>query len=148
VKGRWDVAEPVAGTVGVPGAKANRVVLGKHPEQIQEALDYGGVFFDPGDVVLRRLDAMGISPWKLEEAFLRQQEEAGRHFELTLRGFTSDEVERLVEALPHLAKGDDAASLQILREEELPSYALEAKWLYQKGYHARVETGRVIWGKA
>jgi len=123
--------------------------LGKYPERIQTALDFGGVFFDPGEEVLRRLESIGISAWRLEEAFLRQQEQAGRRFDLTLRGFAADEIDRLVAALPHLAAGDDSAALQVLNLTEMPLYALEAQWLLQRGYTARVDqaSGWIHWEK-
>lgn len=130
--------------------ESNRVVLGKHPECIQEALDSGGVFFDPGDVVLQRLASMGIGLWKLEESFLRQQEEAGMRFDLTLRGFTPDEVNRLVDVLPSLAEWDDASAARALNATEMPPYALEARWLLQRGYSATVDQGSgwIHWKKA
>jgi hypothetical protein len=124
-------------------------VLGKYPERIQEALDSGGVFFDPGEEVLRRLEKIGVDPWRLEEAFLRQQDAAGMRFDLTLRGFPPDEAERLVEALPLLADGKVTEALLALQADRLPSYALEAQWLLQRGYAAKADllAGWVHWEK-
>jgi hypothetical protein len=128
---------------------ANRVVLGKYPERIQEARDLGGFFFDPGEQVLQRLANIGISPWRLEESFLRQQEAAGMRFDLTLRGFAPDEVGRLVSALPELAKDNDAKALRALNATEMPLYASEAKWLLQRGYVAEIDqvAGWIHWKK-
>ena len=123
----------------------DRVVLGKDPDRIQEALDFGGFFFDPGAEVLRRLEKSGIDPWRINESLLLQQEEAGCRFDLTLRGFAPDEATRLVEAFPALSEGNDTEALGILKAERLPAYAREAEWLLQRGYSYVVdEPGRVI----
>lgn len=60
----------------------NRVILGAWQEPgnksyIQEALDNGGVFFDAEDEVWSLLEESVIDPWRVNEAFLRQQLEEG-----------------------------------------------------------------------
>ncbi len=60
--------------------KGNRVVLGVWQEgggYIGEAVENGGIFFDAGAEVWEMLKASGVDPWEVNEAFLRQQLEAG-----------------------------------------------------------------------
>jgi len=130
-------------------APAGRVVLGKYPDQIQVALDAGGVFYDPTEQVLRRLEQAGIDPWRMNEAFLRQQEAEGLRFDTTLQGLTPDDVTALIEALAPLATGNVAEAQRILKADRLPSYAQEAQWLMQNGYIARVDKagGWIHWDK-
>jgi hypothetical protein len=59
--------------------RGNRVVLGTWQEgsgYIGDAVENGGVFFDTGDdvwKVLKELEDSGVEPWRINEAFLRQQ---------------------------------------------------------------------------
>lgn len=138
--------EPNAGDAG---DTAERVVLGKYPENIQEALDSGGVFFDPGTEVRLRLESLGIDLWRVEESFLQQQEDAGRRFDLTLRGLDDEEVENLLAALGPLADGNTEDALRILGTDELPEYAKQAQWLLDHGYVPKPETdqGWIYWDR-
>lgn len=143
------MAKPKGELAGGRGPTADRVVLGKYPDQIQVALDSGGVFFDPTEQVLRGLEKAGIDPWRVHEAFLRQQEAAGRQFDTTLQGLTLDEVTGLVGAIPALEEGNLAEALRILGVDRLPPYAQEAQWLLQKRYVAELDipSGWIRWRK-
>ena len=58
----------------------DRVVLGPYGSggiYIQEALDGGGVFFDATSQVWARMEGIGVEPWLVNEAFLRQQLASG-----------------------------------------------------------------------
>jgi hypothetical protein len=58
----------------------SRIVLGAWQEgsgYIGHALENGGIFFDTGDEVWKSLIDSGLDPWRVNEAFLRQQLEAG-----------------------------------------------------------------------
>ena len=42
-----------------------------------DAVAEGGVFFDTGDEVWKLLEQSGVEPWRINEAFMRRQLEAG-----------------------------------------------------------------------
>jgi hypothetical protein len=97
-----------------------RVVLGawlKGDGYIGDAVENGGIFFDTGDdvwKVLKELEESGIEPWRINEAFLRQQ--------------LQDGVERIEFV------GDDI--LDVINSTDISvrnSYrAKEIKWLLEK----------------
>jgi len=55
---------------------AGRLVLGEMDAAIQEALDHGGLFIDPGREVVRILQQKNIDPYMIYEQALQQQIEA------------------------------------------------------------------------
>ena len=58
----------------------NRVVLGAWQSNggyIGDAVENGGIFFDTGDEVWNVLEDIGIDPWRVNEAYMRRQLEAG-----------------------------------------------------------------------
>jgi len=122
-----------------------RVVLGRFGatgEFIQEAMDNGGVFFDTSEEVYRRLQRAGIDPWLVNEAFLRQQAEAGRSFEYVLRELEADVFESELSAIDLVALGDVDLALVALDLGEgspVPARLKEAGWLLEHGYEAVVD---------
>jgi hypothetical protein len=127
----------------------DRAVLGRFGdtgEYIQTALHSQGVFFDTSSEVYERLTGIGIDPWRVNEAFLRQQHIAGRPNQFDLRlageGFAAE-----AEAIHLVGAGDMAGALRAVRSRsgEVPVRLREAQWLLEQGYTYVVdETERVI----
>jgi hypothetical protein len=66
--------------VATTHGEGNRMVLGAWQAgsgYIGDAVENGGVFFDTGDEVWKILEQCGIDPWRVNQAYMRRQLEAG-----------------------------------------------------------------------
>lgn len=81
------------------------------------------------------------------EAFLRQQAEAGRSFEYVLRGLDPERFGDELAAIDLLALGDldlAIATLRLPAGSPLPARLKEAAWLLDQGYEAVVDQSAQI----
>jgi hypothetical protein len=135
-----DDVEELIETIAAASTRGSgdRVVLGRFArtgEYIQTALDDGGVFLDTSGEVYQRLQAAGIDPGRVNEAWLRLRHQGGLPFEYDLR-LAGTGFSREASAIDSVAAGDMASALQALgiTSGEVPARLREAQWLLGQGY--------------